>query len=79
MGCHALLQEIFLIQGCEPPTLNVYLNWQVDSFPLAPPDFQDYVLFRNTLVYEYKKTPRLSCLWKRHHMEGTAHVLTAYT
>ena len=36
VGCHALLQEIFLIQGLNPCLL-CQLHWQVGSFPLAPP------------------------------------------
>ena len=36
MGCHALLQEIFLTQGSNPRLLCL-LHWQVGSLPLAPP------------------------------------------
>ena len=35
MGCHALLQGIFLTQGSNP-CLFCLLNWQVDCLPLAP-------------------------------------------
>ena len=35
MGCHALLQEIFLAQGLNPRVL-CPLHWQVGSFLLAP-------------------------------------------
>jgi len=31
VGCHFLLQRIFLIQGLNPHLL----NWQVDSLPLS--------------------------------------------
>ena len=34
MGCHALLQGIFLTQGLKPQCL---LHWQAGSLPLAPP------------------------------------------
>ena len=37
VGCHALLQEIFLTPGLNPSLLYL-LHWQVGSFPLAPPD-----------------------------------------
>ena len=36
MGCHFLLQRIFLIQGSNPRLLDL-LYWQVDSLPLVPP------------------------------------------
>ena len=34
VGCHLLLQGIFLTQGSNPHLLRL-LNWQVDSFPLC--------------------------------------------
>ena len=34
-GCHALLQEIFPIQGLNPHYLGL-LHWQASSLPLAP-------------------------------------------
>ena len=36
VGCHFLLQRIFLIQGSNPH-LSGLLSWQVGSVPLAPP------------------------------------------
>ena len=36
VGCHALLQGIFLIQGWNPHLLGL-LHWQAGSLPLAPP------------------------------------------
>ena len=41
MGCHALLQRIFLTQGSNLHLLCL-LHWQADSFPLAPrkPDWR---------------------------------------
>ena len=36
VGCHALLQVIFLTQGLNPHLLHL-LHWQVDSLPLVPP------------------------------------------
>ena len=34
MGCHFLLQGIFLTQGSNPNLLQ-FLHWQVDSLPLS--------------------------------------------
>ena len=36
VGCHALLQGIFLTQGLNPRLLHL-LNWQAGSLPLVPP------------------------------------------
>ena len=36
MGCHALLQGIFLTQGANP-CLSCLLHWHVSSLPLEPP------------------------------------------
>ena len=36
VGCHFLLQGIFLTQGSNQHLL-ILLHWQVDSLPLAPP------------------------------------------
>ena len=36
VGCHALLQGIFLTQGLKPGLLH-FLHWQASSLPLAPP------------------------------------------
>ena len=36
VGCHSLLQGIFLMQGWHPHLLCL-LHWQADSLPLAPP------------------------------------------
>ena len=36
VGCHALLQGIFLTQGSNPCLLHL-LHWQVGSLPLTPP------------------------------------------
>ena len=37
VGCHFLLQGIFLTQGLNPLLLCL-LNWQVDSLPTVPPE-----------------------------------------
>ena len=37
LGCHFLLQGIFLTQGSNPCVLGL-LNWEKGSLPLAPPD-----------------------------------------
>ena len=36
VGCHALLQGVFLTQGSNPRLLCL-LHWQVGSLPLVPP------------------------------------------
>ena len=36
VGCHVLLQWIFLTQGSNPHFLS-FLHWQADSLPQAPP------------------------------------------
>ena len=36
VGCHFLLQGIFLTQGSNPHLLH-FLHWQMDPLPLAPP------------------------------------------
>ena len=36
VGCHFLLQGIFLTEGSNPYLLHL-LHWQADSLPLAPP------------------------------------------
>ena len=41
VGCHFLLQGIFLTQGSNPHLLRL-LNWQADSLPLAPPGKSNY-------------------------------------
>ena len=38
VGCHSLLQGIFLTQGLNPHLLHL-LHWQVGSSPLAPPGY----------------------------------------
>ena len=37
MGCHALLQGIFLTQGLNPSLL-CFLHWQAGSLPLGSPE-----------------------------------------
>ena len=44
VGCHALLQEIFLIQESNPPLLCL-LHWQVGYFPVAPPGKPSTIVF----------------------------------
>jgi len=40
VGCHFLLQGIFLTQGLNPSFLSC-LHWQVDSLPAEPPGKED--------------------------------------
>ena len=42
VGCHALLEGIFLTQGSNPHLLRL-LPWQVGSLPLVPPGMGDTV------------------------------------
>ena len=44
VGCHFLLQEIFLSQGSDPHLLRL-LHWWADSLPLAPPGKPIHFLF----------------------------------
>ena len=43
VGCHALLQGIFLTQGSNPHLSDV-LHWQADFLPLAPPGKPESVI-----------------------------------
>ena len=47
VGCHILLQEIFLTQGLNPHFLCL-LHWQVSSLPPAPPQI---ILLASTQQY----------------------------
>ena len=44
IGCHALLQGIFLTQGSNPCLLYL-LTWQAGSLPLAPPGKPQWALY----------------------------------
>ena len=44
-GCHALFQGIFLTQGSNLYLLYL-LHWQVNSLPLAPPEFLSQTLLK---------------------------------
>ena len=46
MGCHALLQEIFLPQGSNPRLLHLLL-WQTGSLPLGPTAKSPYISLEN--------------------------------
>ena len=49
VGCHALLQGIFLIQGSHQgsnSSLLSLLHWQADSLPLVPPGKPSCPLYR---------------------------------
>ena len=49
LGCHFLLQGIFLTQGSNPRFLHLPL-WQADSLPLAPPGSPEFGLWHPTPV-----------------------------
>ena len=66
VGCHALLQRIFPIQGSNPCLLG-FLHWQMGSSPLAPPaepatlvDSCHYSLFSQSLSCVQLSDPK-SC------------------
>ena len=50
VGCHGLLQEIFLTQGLNPHLLCL-LHWQADSLPLAPASI--YIHTHIYIIYIY--------------------------
>ena len=52
VGCHALLQGIFLTQGLNPHVLCL-LHWQAGSLPLAPPKKPIYILLYIIIIYIY--------------------------
>ena len=64
VGCHALLQGIFLSQGLNPCLLQL-LHWQASSVPLAPPgklQVQDSERLTSWVCpYLLKGTPTASC------------------
>jgi len=74
VGCHALLQGIFLTQGLNLCLLGL-LHWQVGSLPLAPPGkphvhlIHSFSLYLNSITHMsrhygwYNNYPRR--LWRR--------------
>ena len=48
MGCHFLLQGIFLTQGLNPHLLHL-LHWQVDSLALEPPGKHQLLHYDNSI------------------------------
>ena len=69
VGCHALLQGIFLTQGSNPRLLRL-LRWQAGSLPLAPPGKPYQMLERyyqeisSTLRHEPWRPEELKKNWK---------------
>ena len=58
VGCHALLQVIFPIQGSNPCLLCL-LHWQAGSLPFVPRGMPNYIYFKcTTCALRY----RISCL-----------------
>ena len=49
VGCHVLLQGIFLTQGSNPRLINL-LHWKAGSLPLAPPGKPVYMYGGGGLV-----------------------------
>ena len=75
VGCHALLQGIFLTQGSNPHLLCL-LHWQAGSLPPAPPGNLHWWLIH------------ILCTWKKDHHgnnrfvvlknEGQPHIIVKY-
>ena len=62
VGCHALLQGIFLTQGSNPYVLRL-VHWQVASLPLVPhgkPNQLMLLLLPNSIIIFEKSEPRES-------------------
>ena len=51
MGCHFLLQGIFLTQGSNPRLLGLLL-WQADPLPLSHKPLTDRGLRKSTFVFD---------------------------
>ena len=62
VGCHSLLQGIFLTQRLNPCLLCL-LNWQVDSLPIVPPGKPQYPL-SESLIYACIMGSRCFCPFK---------------
>ena len=61
VGCHALLQGIFLTQGSNPGLLGL-LHWHAGSLPLAPP--------RKAFIYNYLPSESATATsWQRNTEE----------
>ena len=69
MGCHFLLQRIFLTQGLNP-CLFYLLNWQAGSLPLLPPgEIQQAETPQMSPLSRKPLPPQCSCLWRRKTLE----------
>ena len=62
VGCHALLQGVFPIQGWNPHLL-FYLHWQVSSLPLAPPGKPMLCLLLLLLLSHFSHVQLFVTLW----------------
>ena len=54
VGCHALLQGIFQIQGWNPSPLHL-LHWQGGSLPLAQPGVPYWIHSKSTDWFAHEK------------------------
>ena len=61
VGCHALLQGIFLTQGLNPCLLSL-LHWQTGSLPLAPLGKPSYKRNVDCAEYQIPRGPELCLL-----------------
>ena len=78
VGCHALLQGIFLTQGSNPPLLCL-LDWQVGSLSLTPPGkpinihTYVYVIYMETETCGFSPVPSIT-----HGIYEVIHICIAY-
>ena len=74
MGCHALLQGIFVTQELNPNILHL-LHWQVDSLPLVPCGKPGYLSWAQSNHDEtYKKEAGGSEIQRDVLVEAEVHV-----
>ena len=67
VGCHVLLQVIFLTQGWNPSFLSL-LHWQAGSLPLILPGKQTACCFRRKIIlfflFFFSSLSLFSCVFK---------------
>ena len=78
VGCHALLQGIFPIQGWNLCLLKHLLHWQVGSLPLAPPGKPQDQPYSWANRCGYPPSPIQAHLPEGRETERERHALTVY-
>ena len=63
VGCHALLQRVFLTQGSSPHFFYL-LHWQAGGFPLVPPGkpIRVHIYFQLVFLFSMDKYPDVKSL-----------------